>query len=136
MKIFLKELLKILIFLIFLEGLILSNFNSTKAAGFFDDVISYGNDFEKEGKEEAMKDDAASDEETAEIMTILYNVLLTIGIIVSIGVGGVLGIKFMMASAEDKAKVKESMIPYVAGCIVIFGAFMIWKLVIGILSKL
>ena len=42
----------------------------------------------------------------------------------------------MVSRAEDKAKVKESMIPYVVGCIAIFGALMIWKVVIGILSKI
>ena len=42
----------------------------------------------------------------------------------------------MIASAEDKAKIKEAMIPYVLGCIVIFGAFGIWKLAITILNNL
>ena len=48
----------------------------------------------------------------------------------------VLGIKFMAASAEDKAKIKESMIPYVVGCIVIYGAFFIWKLAIMVVGDL
>lgn len=66
----------------------------------------------------------------------LYNILLTIGIFLAVAVGMYLGIKFMVSSAEDKAKVKESLIPYIAGCVVIFGAFIIWKLAITLLSAI
>ena len=38
-------------------------------------------------------------------------------------------------SVSEKANVKETLIPYIAGCIVIFGAFGIWKLVVTIMSK-
>lgn len=61
----------------------------------------------------------------------IYNLLSSIGMIVSVIVGIILGITFMMASAEDKAKVKEALIPYIVGCIVVFGAFGIWKIVIN-----
>ena len=66
----------------------------------------------------------------------LYNILLTIGIVLAVLGGIYLGIKFMMSSAEGKAQVKESLIPYIAGCVVIFGAFIIWKLAIVLLSGL
>lgn len=68
----------------------------------------------------------------------LYNILLSIGIFAAIAIGMYLGVKFMLASAEDKAKVKESLIPYIAGCVIVFGAFTIWKLVIllvGVIDK-
>ena len=42
----------------------------------------------------------------------------------------------MAGSVEQKAKVKDSLVPYIVGCIVIFGAFGIWKLVIQILNNL
>jgi hypothetical protein len=66
----------------------------------------------------------------------LYNILLSIGIFLSVAIGLYLGVKFMLANAEDKAKVKEALIPYIAGCIVIFGAFIIWKLAITLLSEI
>lgn len=47
-------------------------------------------------------------------------------------VGTVIGIQFMVASAEDKAKVKEALIPYVIGCAVIFGAFTIWSMAVNL----
>lgn len=64
----------------------------------------------------------------------LYNILLSIGIFLSVGVGMYLGVKFMVSTAEDKAKVKEALIPYIAGCIVIFSAFVIWKAAILLLG--
>lgn len=66
----------------------------------------------------------------------IYNILFPIAIIITVIMGVVLGIKFMLASAEDKAKLKESIIPYIAGCIVIYGAFGIWKLAIIAFSSI
>ncbi len=59
----------------------------------------------------------------------IYNILFSIGVVLTVAFSGILGIKFMIASAEDKAKIKEMMIPYVVGCVVIYGAFGIWKFV-------
>ena len=66
----------------------------------------------------------------------LFNILLGIGLAAAVIIGAYLGVKFMLASAEDKAKVKESLVPYFAGCIIIFGAFTIWKLAVVLLSGL
>ena len=40
----------------------------------------------------------------------------------------------MISSAEEKAEVKKMLIPYIVGCIVVFGGFGIWKLVVNILQ--
>lgn len=64
---------------------------------------------------------------------IIYNVLLILGTVIAVIVGSVLGIQFITGSVEQKAQVKDSLIPFVIGCVVIFGAFGIWKLVITIL---
>lgn len=60
----------------------------------------------------------------------VYNIIFTIGVALSVVIGAVLGIKFMMGSVEEQAKVKETLLPYAIGCIVVFGAFGIWKLII------
>lgn len=70
------------------------------------------------------------------ISNIVYNVLLTVGIVVAVIVGLILGMKFMAGSIDQKAQVKETLIPYIAGCIVIFSAFGIWKLVVTILNQM
>lgn len=64
----------------------------------------------------------------------IYNTLTSIGMIVAVIVGMILGITYMMTGTVDKAKVKESIMPYLLGCIVIFGAFGIWKLVINVMN--
>ena len=66
----------------------------------------------------------------------VYNLLSSVGMIISVIVGIALGIIYMMASAVDKAKVKETLIPYFIGSLVIFGAFGIWKIAIKTLGGL
>ena len=63
---------------------------------------------------------------------IIYNVLLILGTVIAVIIGAILGIQFITGSVEQKAKVKDSLIPFVIGCVVIFGAFGIWKLVVQI----
>ena len=65
----------------------------------------------------------------------LFGVLLAIGIAVMMIVGTIIGIKFMIASAEEKAKVKEALIPFIVGSAVILGAFTIWSTVVKIGQK-
>lgn len=71
------------------------------------------------------------DEDLESPSTLIYNVLSSIGIIISLAVGGILGIKYMMTSVEEKAEVKETILPYLIGCFIIFGAFGIWKIIIN-----
>lgn len=66
----------------------------------------------------------------------IYNMLTSIGMIISVIVGIALGIIYMMTSAVDKAKVKETLFPYLIGSFIIFGAFGIWKIVINTLGGL
>lgn len=96
-----------------------------------DEVIEGGKNFIEAGKNQQSKIDGTNLQTASDT---LYNMLLAIGIVIAVIVGIYLGIKFMISSAEDKAKVKESLIPYIAGCVVIFGAFIIWKLVILLLN--
>lgn len=101
---------------------------TTVKADFLSDVINQADDFVNTGEnskkltidETGMKSD--SDD--------IYNILLTIGIITAVIVGTILGVQFIIASAEEKAKVKEALVPYLIGCIVVFGAFSIWKVVL------
>jgi len=71
--------------------------------------------------------------EMKNISNTIYNVLLSLGIIVAVAFATVLGVQYMTAAAENKAQIKESLIPFIVGCIVVFGAFAIWKAIITIL---
>lgn len=65
---------------------------------------------------------------------VMYNILLTIGIIAAVVIGGIIGIKLMTGGVEEKAKTKKILIPYIAGCIIIFGGFALWKMSVTVLD--
>ena len=64
----------------------------------------------------------------------IYNIVLQIGVGLAVIVGTVLGVKFILSSVEGKAEVKKMLITYVVSCVVIFGSFGIWKIVVTILQ--
>ena len=102
---------------------------------YWDDIINSGKNFIETGKNGLSNNIAnASDSEVQSIIENIYSIIFPLGVVITVIVGVVLGIKFMLASAEEKAKVKELMVPYVIGCAVIYGAFGIWRIVIEILS--
>lgn len=51
----------------------------------------------------------------------ILGVLQTIGSIVSIIALIIIGMKYMIGSVEEKAKYKETLIPYIIGCALVFG---------------
>lgn len=65
-----------------------------------------------------------------------YNIFLIIGTALTVIVGIILGINIMMATVDKKAEAKQLLLPYVAGCVIIYGAFGIWKLAVTIMGSL
>jgi len=92
-------------------------------------IFSDGKAFLQEGKP---IDETINTTELEDTSDYIYNALLAFAIMVAIIVAMVLGIQFMVASADEKAKVKEALLPFVVGCIVVFGSFTIWKIVVNI----
>lgn len=62
----------------------------------------------------------------------LIGIITTVGVVVAVIILLVLGIKYMMGSASEKAEYKKTMIPYLVGAILIFGASAITKVVVGL----
>lgn len=62
----------------------------------------------------------------------LIGIITTVGVVVAVIVLLILGIKYMMGSASEKAEYKKTMIPYLVGAILIFGASAITKVVVGL----
>lgn len=60
--------------------------------------------------------------EIKEVGNKLVGILRTVGIVVSVVIMIVIGIKYMMGSASEKAEYKKTMIPYVVGAVLLFGA--------------
>lgn len=94
-------------------------------------ILTQGQGFLEDGKQEG-GDEIINQYIFKEEINNIYNILLTIGIALSVLVGAILGIKYMVGSIDEQAKIKETLIPYALGCFVIFGAFGIWKLIIDI----
>lgn len=63
-------------------------------------------------------------------------IMQTVGIVVAVVVLLILGIKYMMGSAEEKAEYKKTMIPYIVGAVLIFGATTIANVVFQIAQGL
>lgn len=62
---------------------------------------------------------------TTEIKTLgnsIVGILQTVGIVLSVVILIILGIKYMMGSSEEKAEYKKTMIPYIVGAALIFAA--------------
>lgn len=95
------------------------------------DIIANANNFLSKGEG---TESPISDSDLKAMSNTLYNILFISGIIIAFVVGGILGIKFMISGLEEKAEVKQMLMPYVIGCVILFGAFTIWKIVLIILQ--
>ena len=122
----------LIILFVILLSILTFNTNFVQASSI-SDVIGGAQEFINSGIED---DSPAIDEDNlVDMSNMVYNALLVIATIIAVIVGLVIAIQFMTGSVEQKAKVKETLIPYIAGCIVIFGAFGIWKIVVSILNQ-
>ncbi len=124
-----KIIFVILLVVILFIGFNISFFESQSTTA--DNVITGANDFLKAGDKTVIQES-----ELKQTSDFIFYFLLAIAIIVAVIIGMMIGIQFMMAGVEEKAKIKETLMPYFVGCVVVFGAFGIWKLSVIILSKI
>ena len=85
------------------------------------DIISKGND-------------SAKADEVVKLGATIVTIMQTVGIVVAVVVLLILGIKYMMGSAEEKAEYKKTMIPYLVGAVLIFASTTIVNVVYNIAS--
>lgn len=64
----------------------------------------------------------------------IVTIMQVIGVVVAIVILLVLGIKYMVGSAEEKAEYKKTMMPYVIGAFMIFGATTIVNVLYSVIS--
>lgn len=97
-----------------------------------DDTITAAEDFIDSA------DDTANVSESAlqDFSNTFYGIFLAVATVVTVIVGIIIGIKYMMSSAGEKANVKQMLLPYVVGCVVVYGSFGIWALVVSLLSSI
>ena len=101
-----------------------------------DNIIKEGNKFINNGRTNDNQNTVVDNDKVKLVTDKIYNTLLVIGIVLSVIIGGILGIQIMWGSIEQQVKAKEMLMPYAAGCIVTFGAFGIWKICIELFSQL
>lgn len=119
-------IIKVLICTIFILILGLLYLPKAYAIG---DIFTSGKEFLQNGKDIDQTINTTALKDTSDT---IYNILFAVAVMVAIIVAMILGIQFMWASADEKAKVKEALMPFVVGCIVVFGSFTIWKIAINI----
>lgn len=90
-----------------------------------DDAIGAADAFLNKG---ASVGTVLGEEKLQETSKFLNRVLISIGIVIMFAVGTIIGMQFMLSSAEGKAKVKQALIPYTIGCAIILGGFTIWSI--------
>ena len=95
-----------------------------------DDIIENGKSFLRLGDTSV-----ANEDELKSLSDFVSGILLWIAIAVTLISAIIMGINFLTQSVEDKAKIKESMTPWVVGIIVSFGAYTIWQITINLLSN-
>ena len=125
-----KQIMSIVIKIIIVLLIIGMTFIPISNASSWDEIFSTGDEFLEEGQKQQTTGNQTVIDETKmqELSNRLYSILFNLGVALSVIVGAVLGIRLMWGSIEQKAKVKEILIPYIIGCIVVFGAFGIWRL--------
>lgn len=102
-----------------------------------DGIIDAGNSFLNIPKEDGMPSVERLDEGGLKtISKTVSGVLLTIAIGVTVISAVVMGINFTIQSVEDKAKIKESMIPWIIGIFVSFGAYGIWNITMKVFYQI
>ena len=129
MKKYKKLLINIMVIFIILFNLFIPN----AYAGPLQEIMNRAEGFVNNGENGG---NVINNDALKEGSNTLYNVLLVIGIAVAFIWGIVLGIQFVTGSLGEKADVKKNLIVYVIGCIIIFGAFGIWRLLLQLLQPL
>lgn len=69
-----------------------------------------------------------------DILRPIIEILTAIGVIVLVAVTIIMGIKYMFATPEEAAKLKQQLIGLVVSSVVVLGSAAIWKVVYNLLS--
>ena len=122
-----KNLIKIFCILM----LIILFTSATCYASEWGDISGAADDFIKHGEKGKL--------DTVEINKLIQglgNILTTIGVVVVFGGLLVIGIKYMVATPEEAAKLKTKLVGLAVAGVVVIGAYGIWRLAFNIFSNI
>ena len=121
---------KIIVSIILFTIIVLSG-QASMAINGLDDIIKKGDDFVNQGD----PNNAIIENNVKETSDSIFAIVVVIGIIVAIIATVIIGMQFVTASVEEKAQLKEKLIPLIVGVAIIFGALGIWRLVVNVLQN-
>lgn len=125
---------KIVIFICILSLFLIIIYPAKVQAQTVDEIFTGADEFLEKGGGQSGVSTTIDDTALGDMSDFLYNVLLGLGMIIAVIVGMVLGIKYMMATSEEKSEIKQTLPAYIVSCIVVFGAFSIWRLVVNMIQ--
>lgn len=120
---------KVIVSIILFMTIVLSGQVSMAINGL-DDIINRGDNFVNQGD----PNNAILENNVKEVSDGIFAIVVVIGIVVAIVAAVIIGMQFVTASVEEKAQLKEKLIPLLVGAAIIFGAVGIWRLVVNILQ--
>ena len=130
-----KKMNKILaitcLLIVMMQIVCMFQFEAEAKALTYQDMMKQTGDFISKGKKES---DGIPTGDIAEQFVNLGQVLTMVGTGVFIAAVTFMGIKYLTSGPEAQAKLKEQLIGLIVSGVVIFGAYGIWKLVLGIVE--
>ncbi len=120
------------IFIVLIMLMTVFVFNSFVYASDDRTITQLGQDWIEtgEGSDQVFNTEGGSKQGFLDIAGLIQGV----GIFIAVGVGIILGIKFMVSSADGKAEIKKLLTPYLIGVTIVVGALLIWKIAIEIVD--
>ena len=91
------------------------------------DVFQVGEDFIAEGSETDLN---MVDDETVASVNDIGRFLTAVGLVILVCATLIMGIKYMMATPNDKAKLKKQLIGLLIASLVIFFSYTIWSAIV------
>ncbi len=149
-------MIKKIIYSIFIAMILCTSFNLWQNRSYASLIGDYKEEADQKAEEEAAKKeeeekgvsriypgvykppsfDRIEGGKVAEMGNLIIGVLRVIGTVISVVVLVVLGLKYMIGSAEERADYKKSMIPYVIGAVIVFAITNLLGIIIDLTQAL
>lgn len=97
-----------------------------------DTIYNQGKDFTDKGQAGAK----ITSDQIAAIMKPLASLLLGIGTVVLVAITAVMGVKYMAAAPDVRAKLKTQLIGIAVSAVVLFGAYGIWSIAYNVMTDI
>ena len=126
------KILKKIVLLLAIVALITIIPTRVSAVSSFSQMQSQANSWLQQGS----ASQPITETEIKEKLLPIANILVGIATIVFLIVGSILGAKYMMSGADDKAKLKEKLIWFVIAMVAVYGAVGIFNLIINVMNEI